>query len=113
MQAHPAAQLQVYAIWLPMLPTDSRPRWDDHVLNDPRVIHLWDEERVTGRWFADHGLGDGPVTWDAYLLFGPDARWDETPPDPVGLGRPVIGVIEDLEAELAPLIGVFTQRRLA
>ncbi|MGH8932524.1 MAG: hypothetical protein ACRDZO_18345 [Egibacteraceae bacterium] len=106
LQAHPEAELAVYTIWLPMLPTDSRARWDDHVLNDPRVTHLWDEERVVGRWLADHGLGDAPVTWDAYLLFGPDGRWEDTPPDPAGAGAPVIGLIEDLMAELSSVSGV-------
>ena len=87
-----------------MLPTDSRSRWDDHVLSDPRVVHLWDQQRVTGRWLADHGLADGPIAWDVYLLFGPDGGWQDRPPQPIGSGAPVIGTIDDLEAEVAPLL---------
>ncbi len=40
LDAHPAADLHVYAIWMPILPTDKRSRWDDGLLNDPRVTHL-------------------------------------------------------------------------
>lgn len=103
LEAQPDATLQVYTIWLPMLPTDRRSRWDGHILNDPRVIHLWDADREAGRWLAEHGLGGGLITWDEYLLFGPDGRWEEIPPDPIGGGGPVVGVIGDLEAELALL----------
>jgi hypothetical protein len=84
-----------------MLPTDRRSSWDDHILNDPRVIHLWDGERVAGRWLAEHGFGNGPITWDEYLLFGPGGRWEQRPPDPVGGGGPVIGVVQNLQAQLA------------
>jgi hypothetical protein len=47
----------VYAIWLPMLAGDSRGAWDAHVLDDPRVVSLWDGSRLAGRWFADHSTG--------------------------------------------------------
>lgn len=107
LQAHPAATLQVYVIWMPMLPTDARSRWDDHILNDPRVIHLWDEERVAGMWLFEHGFGDalgGDVVWDAYLLFGPDARWEETLPKPIGSRAPVVAYGEELHAEITPLL---------
>jgi hypothetical protein len=106
LQTNPDTDFAVYTVWLPMLPTDARARWDDHILNDARVTHLWDEGQVVGRWLADHGLGEGPVSWDAYLLFGPDGRWGDLPPDPVGRGRPVIGVIGDLKALLGRLASV-------
>jgi hypothetical protein len=28
-----------------------------HVLDDPRVVSLWDGSRLAGRWFADHSTG--------------------------------------------------------
>ena len=45
-----------------------------------RVIHLWDEQRVTGRWFAQQAWygNDLDVAWDIDILFGPKARWDGT-----------------------------------
>ncbi len=87
-----------------MLPTDSRSRWDDHILNDPRVLHFWDEQRVSGRVFAEYGMAQGPIAWDVYLLFPPQGRWHERPPEPIGSGAPVIGVTDQLDAELAPFL---------
>jgi hypothetical protein len=93
----------VLAVWLPMLATDSRDGWDPTLLDDPRVTHLWDGDRVTGTWFADSKLDlgyPGPVVWDAYLVFGPDARWGDPPSGFAGAGWTVIGRTDDLDAEL-------------
>jgi hypothetical protein len=51
---HPSPTLRVYAVWLPMVWSDTRRAWESRVLADPRVIHLWDEQRITGQWFAEH-----------------------------------------------------------
>jgi hypothetical protein len=45
---HPSPTLRVYAVWLPMVPGDTRRAWESRVLADPRVTHLWDEKRITG-----------------------------------------------------------------
>jgi hypothetical protein len=87
-----------------MLPTDRRARWDDRILNDPRVTHLWDEQRVVGRWLAEQDLADGPIAWDVYLLFPPAGRWQGRPPEPIGSGGPVVAVTGDLESQLAALV---------
>lgn len=107
LEKHPDAKLAVYAVWLPMLATDARSEWDDGLLNDPRVRHFWDEERVAGRWFAEADLRAdqfGPIVWDAYLLFGPGSRWDDEPTALLGSGSPVIGATDALKRELAPLL---------
>ena len=44
-----------------MLAGDSRGAWDAHVLDDPRVLSLWDGSRLAGRWFADHSTGPRPT----------------------------------------------------
>ena len=66
-----------------MLAGDSRGAWDWHVLDDPRVVSLWDGSRLTGKWFADHSLGrlggPGSIVWDAYFAFGANARWRSEP----------------------------------
>src|SRR5213596_1726646 len=66
-----------------MLAGDSRGAWDAHVLDDPRVVSLWDGSRLAGRWFADHSIGGlgapGDIVWDAYLAFGKSARWRREP----------------------------------
>jgi hypothetical protein len=87
-----------------MLSGDSRGQWDDHLLNDPRVTHLWDEERVTGRWFGAHG-GSRPIEYDAYFLYDRGATWEEEPTKLLGKGRTVIGHSDDLKREIAPYLG--------
>jgi hypothetical protein len=89
-----------------MLVGDSRSEVDVGLLDDPRVTHFWDEQRVVGRWLADTGVGEpsGSVVWDAYYVFGPDADWNERPSPLVGFGSPVVSVTGSLERELRPFL---------
>ena len=88
---HADADLSVYAIWFNMYPTDSRDRWPAEVLTDSRVVHYWDERKDVGTWYGER-LGEmassvapdaveneGPILWDAYLVYGPEARWNDAP----------------------------------
>jgi hypothetical protein len=60
---------------MPALPTDSRSEWDPGVLDDKRVLNLWDGERLVGTWLADQSSIEiesfGPFVWDAFLLLRP------------------------------------------
>jgi hypothetical protein len=98
----------VFAIWLPMLAGDSRSAWDRSVLDDPRVVELWDGDRVAGRWFGDHAIaglgGRGSVVWDAYFAFGPDSRWRAGPSGVLAAGSEIIGHTGGLEAKFLPLL---------
>lgn len=89
------------AIWLPMLAGDSRSAWPKGVLNDPRVTSVWDEKRVAGSWFSDHrsgGLGGpGSIVWDAYLAYGPQARWQGAPTEPIAAGSDIIAHTDGLQ----------------
>ena len=60
-----------------MLPGDSRRLLDTRVLNDPRVSYFWDQEKVIGCWFSEHVTNWRGLTWDAYFLYGPEARWNQ------------------------------------
>ncbi|MPZ62163.1 MAG: hypothetical protein GEU93_12885 [Propionibacteriales bacterium] len=99
---HPDADVQVYAVWLPVLPSDERTEWDGRILNDTRVVHMWDEDRVTGRWFAEHGYGKLPVQWDALFLYGSNSVWsnNDVPQGLVGWGRPIIAHATELSGKL-------------
>ncbi len=87
-----------------MLATDARDEWDPGIFDDPRAVDFWDEERVLGSWFADPanlGLDQlGPILWDAFLVFGPEARWDREPSPLVSVDAPVIGETAKLSAAL-------------
>lgn len=102
LDAHPDAHIRVYAIWFNMYPTDLRERWPADVLTDRRVVHWWDEEKLVGRWYAprmramedslapgSRGVG-GTILWDAYLVYGPGARWNDAPAGLRKWGRTIL-----------------------
>ena len=64
LEKDPSAKLRMYAIWLPMLGGDARLRWDDGLMPDPRVIHMWGGSRLTGRWLSEQEGFSLRVTWD-------------------------------------------------
>lgn len=104
LQKYPSARLKVLSVWFDMLPGDSRQFLDTRVLSDPRVTYYWDQDKVTGRWFSDHVTGGKGVTWDAYFLYGPDARWDLSPEPLASSGGPVIGSTDDLMTAIRPFL---------
>jgi hypothetical protein len=101
--------LTVYALWLPMLASDSRGTWDPHVLDDPRVVSLWDGSRLAGRWFADHSIGglgsSADIVWDAYFAFGRTSRWQIEPGGVLVTGSDIIDNTHALEQHFIPLLG--------
>jgi hypothetical protein len=74
------------------------------VLPDQRVLHFWDADRFAGPWFAKTVNGDDGYMWDAYLLYGPNANWDQAPAPLIGSGGTIIDTGPQLRDELAPLI---------
>jgi hypothetical protein len=91
-----------------MLAGDSRGAWDTHVLDDPRVVSLWDGSRLAGKWFADRSLGGlggpGNIVWDAYYAFAKSARWRRAPSGLVAAGSDIIDNTNGLEQHLVPLL---------
>lgn len=91
-----------------MLAGDSRSAWDSHVLDDPRVVSLWDGNRIAGRWFADHQTGaigsPGDIDWDAYFAFPSDSRWQSEPSKLLTAGSDIIDNTDGLTRRFAPLL---------
>ncbi len=113
LEKQPNADVRVYAIWFSMIESDSRPAWPRDALTDPRVTHLWDEERALGRWYAqDLKLKVWSRTlktstdalWDAYLLYGPEARWTSGPKPLVSWGATIMESRKELLPNLQSLI---------
>lgn len=102
LERHPKAELKVYAVWLEMLASDSREGWDDSLLADRRVEHFWDEKRAVGRALVGPLDYPGPIVWDAYAVYAPDARWGDKP---AGAGWTVIGTTDRLERDLRRYLG--------
>ena len=96
LDANPNAEINIYAIWLPMRFSDGRNRWDPDLLNDARVQHFWDEGRISGKWFAENVLGFSSIAWDIYFLYPEDATWLNMPSPLLASGSPVISKKGDL-----------------
>ena len=107
LNAHPHAKLTVYAIWVPMLYA-RRHDWDAHVLDDPRVVNLWDGSLLLSRWVGDHSIGGrgkpGDVIWDAYYAFGQHSRWRSEPNQVLVTGSTIIDNTSGLEQHFIPLL---------
>ena len=91
----------MFAVWFNMLFGDSRSRWDGDGMTDPRVMHLWDEQKTVGNWYSanvTHGPG---TTWDFYALYGPEAADLSAP---ISTGGTIIGRREQLQSALLPLL---------
>lgn len=92
----------MYAIWEPMLPGDRRSDWDSRLLDDRRVTHLWDANRLTGQFFAET-FEHRPrwVQWDAYYVFAQGTTWEEAARGMRGSGRTILAHTGDLERQVA------------
>jgi hypothetical protein len=97
-------QLRVYAVWLPMLWSDSREMWNGNNMPDARVMHFWDGDLQVGQWFAKEIDGYEGVAWDAYYLYGPDATWETMPSPLVSSGGTIYGERETLEKQVSTLL---------
>jgi hypothetical protein len=75
--------VRIYVVWVPMF----RGRESDvpkatREVSDPRAMHYWDggSQLVAG---YRQTLRLNEPAWDIFLLYGPEARWeDERPPMP-------------------------------
>lgn len=94
-------------IWEPMLAGDSRRSIDTGLFDDRRVTSFWDPQRISGRWFGNHRVGDieGGIVWDAFYAFAPATRWGARPSQVVATGAPIIGGVDTLQARFVPLLG--------
>ncbi len=112
-----SATVSVYAVWFSMMPADSRAKWPATLLTDSRVIHRWDEPKTVGKWYAPQtaairfqlaagsAWSDGDVLWDAYLLYGVEGKWNETPTGLIHWGRTIVAGRESLKDDFQKLFG--------
>ena len=81
---HPDGDVQMYAIWTAALPDDDVSELDASLFSDSRVSQFWDVTGEVGKWFPQREWGPvqkvaGPVAFDVFFLFGPDASWGDFP----------------------------------
>ena len=91
-----------------MLSGDDRSAVDTTLMPDTRVTHYWDTERALGTWFAQQDeyetVNFGPVSWDTFFLYGPEAEWTDIPPELIASGRTIISSRGGLMKNLLPLL---------
>lgn len=104
LEKHPDSDLKLYVVWFDMLAGDSRSGWNSRVVSDPRATNLWDKDRLASRTLGPSVEGASPPVWDAYLLYGPGAHWNDIPPPPVSTGSTIFGKRQQLERDLLPLL---------
>ena len=103
---YPHASLRVYVVWVKRWGTDSRAEIDGGGMVDPRVTHLWDTGGGIGTPFLERfGVDLDGLDYDFFLLFGPEATWDSSPPRPLRAGGTVISASDQLAGGVAPLLG--------
>jgi hypothetical protein len=105
LQRNPAADLRVYAVWVPFLGgTEAAADVSQRVLPDPRVVQFWDGSSLTSTWFAKNVEHSSVPAWDVYYLYGPTATWTRIPGPLVSSGGSIIGNSSALEDAITPFL---------
>ncbi len=83
-EKYPDAEISASIVWIPILGKDSFDAAIPSVkfLNDSRIKHFYDNNKMVGKTIADSVGWAGKVAWDIYLFYKPFVEWTETPPKP-------------------------------
>jgi hypothetical protein len=102
LERHRETKIAVYAIWFRNLPADFRFFWPSSVLDDPRVVNLWDSQRAAGNWYAANltHRKRGPE-WDSWILYPPGKSFGDTS---LAWGHTIVSSREELQSELEKVL---------
>ena len=113
LKKNPEMDLKVYTIWYSMIKSDTPEAFPTakKVMPDKRVLHFWDSKKETGKWFKEvvpQLPHTGPIQWDAYYLYGPDAEWPEIkleqePGPRIEMGRTILQARKKLQEQIEKL----------
>lgn len=74
-------------------------------MTDKRVSHFWDATAEVGRSFGGAEEYDqyvrGPLAWDIFFLYGPDAQWEEVPLPVIASGSTIVAHKDRLKEAVA------------
>jgi len=93
--------IRAFIVWEPVLPTD----WGApstralRRISDLRATQFWDQERLVSHSMGEHDRKS--IVWDRVLVYGPDATWNQNPPEAVFSDGPVVNVLDRARAEVA------------
>lgn len=105
LEAERGQNLRVFVVWEPVLPTDfAAPSTATLArLSDLRVSQYWDKDHL-----VSHLLGERDrksVVWDYVAVYARGTLWDQTPPQPVYSGTPVVRAIGGATGAIRQLLG--------
>jgi len=97
-------------IWEPVLDTDivAPSTMSLHRVADGRARQYWDKARL-----LSHAMGEkdeDSIAWDYIAVYRPGARWQNSLPEPVASGDPVVDVIGKIKEALTTLQAVAVVR---
>ena len=77
-------RVRAYIIWLPIFGGDFKgeQRKLSRSFGDKRVSYFSDSESLSGKLWERVLNTERLIAWDVYLLYGPDAKWEQEPPPP-------------------------------
>jgi len=108
LEENPAADIRVYVVWEPMLPTDAFRMTRSGLVHDQRATHYKDDLQISGKWFGERygapGGFQGSVAWDMAYVFGPEATWEDEPSPMLASGGAVIHMGSELMEAITPLL---------
>ncbi len=108
LEENPTADIRVYVVWEPMLPTDAFRMTRSGLVHDKRATHYKDDQQISGKWFSETfgaaGVSPPSVAWDIAYVFGPEATWEEEPGPMLASGAAVIHKAKELMEAITPLL---------
>ena len=77
-------RVRAYIVWLPIFGGDFKgeARKLSNSFPDRRVSYFLDSKSETGKQWERVLKTERFIAWDVYLLYGPEANWEEEPPQP-------------------------------
>jgi len=77
-------RVRAYVIWLPIFGGDFKgeQRNLSRSFSDKRVSYFSDSMMLSGKQWEQILKTERVIAWDVYMLYGPDAKWGESPPMP-------------------------------
>ena len=94
-------QVRTFVVWEPVLFTDwSSPSTATLArISVTRAAQFWDKGRVISQSMGEHDRGS--IVWDYIAVYPVGAVWDQSPPQALYSGGPVIRVIDETRNALA------------
>lgn len=81
---YPDADISAFIVWIPILDKDSYEAAipSVKVLNDNRINHYYDQNKMVGKAIANSVGWGGNIAWDIYLFYDRFVEWKGTAPGP-------------------------------